>query len=206
MSYNDHMNGKIYFLTFPTGLKCVGQTTRPLDIRMREYKSRSKTLTNLVHEAIRDCGWENVTVTLVMSGIQTQSALDIAEDAFVVLLKTMWPLGLNMKAGGKFNGACSGLVKDKIGAANRGRKQTREHRKNSGAAVKANWQDPEFREKTLAAQNKVIDEKRKENIDKMSELLDAGMTQTQVAKEMGKHRGTVGRWLKWLRENQRAGG
>lgn len=166
------VNGVVYLLTNKvTGLQCVGKSWN-YENRMRQYRSsehrRYRRQPRAVIKAIREHGWDNFTHVKIAQGIQTETALSSTEDAFIKLLKTRWPHGYNLKAGGG-HGKHNVVTKAKMSAMKRGEKnpnfgkspslETRarmsaakrnmsaEHRNNISASLRGRTLSPETRKK-----------------------------------------------------------
>ena len=90
-------NGVIYLLTSPSGKQYVGQTWN-YKYRMNQYRCGCGH--GEIHDAIVEYGWNNFTAEILERDIETQEALDAAEDAFIVSLDTMSPHGYNLRRGG----------------------------------------------------------------------------------------------------------
>lgn len=152
MQIVSHEGGVVYLLTAPSGKRYVGQTW-DLPRRMNRYRCGESTAQPALHNAITKHGWENFRVTVLACGIQTQSALDATEDAFIIMLGTMSPGGYNLKRGGARGKLCA-ESRQKIGDAQRGEKNHMFGKKQSAesnAKRKATMSSPEVRAKLSAA-------------------------------------------------------
>lgn len=93
----------IYLLTFPSGHRYVGQTTRTFEERMKAHKNSVKAVRGcrLVKAAVKKYGWNSVkTEILVLCDIDQ---LDEYETQFIKLYGTMAPNGYNLETGGHGN-------------------------------------------------------------------------------------------------------
>jgi len=88
---------------------------------MLEYRSGKGRGQTVLHRAVIKHGWDNFTTEILERGIETQEALDAAEDAFIMSLNTMSPHGYNLRGGGS-GGKHSAETKDKMSEAKRGEK------------------------------------------------------------------------------------
>jgi len=118
--------GVVYLLTAPSGKRYVGQTW-DLPKRMANYRRGDGRGQPALHHAITKYGWENFRVTVLACGIQTQSALDAAEDAFIMILGTLAPTGYNLRRGG-CGGKMSAEARGRMSASKRGVPKSPEHR------------------------------------------------------------------------------
>jgi group I intron endonuclease len=92
------MPGIVYHLfCTDNGKAYVGQTWNDFDKRMIGHRTHKKML---VGRAIRKHGEQTFVETVLVSGLQTQAELDVAEDAFIVEFGTLHPNGYNLKRGG----------------------------------------------------------------------------------------------------------
>ena len=125
------VNGVVYLLTCKvTGLQCVGKSWN-YENRMCSYRGYERSGGHgEIGKAIREHGWDNFTHVKIAQGIQTESALSKTEDAFIELLKTRWPHGYNLRAGGG-HGRHNAATKAKISQIMRGRPSPHLGRKHS---------------------------------------------------------------------------
>jgi len=119
-SITEIVNGVVYLLTSPSRKQYVGQTW-DYETRMCAYKNKQARGQAALHAAIRKYGWENFTSVIIAQGIQTQSALDATEKAFIRLLNTIAPNGYNLMSGGG-GGKHHAETRAKLSAAQRGEK------------------------------------------------------------------------------------
>jgi len=134
------MNGVIYLLTSPSGKQYIGQSW-DYEMRMGKYRRGVGKYQPAIHAAIQKYGWGNFTATIIMRGIQTQPALDAAEDAFIMLLDTLVPNGYNLKRGG-LGGKPSVESRKKMSAAHLGKKHSAETKAKQSAAHRGKKHKP----------------------------------------------------------------
>lgn len=89
---------KVYKLTFSSGKIYIGQTARPIRIRMIEHRCIAKTSQLPVYCAWRDQG---EPIAEVLAEYETQQESHFAEKAAISLLDTLHPQGYNVSRGGK---------------------------------------------------------------------------------------------------------
>jgi len=140
------MNGKVYMLVCrPTGRRYIGRTYQPLKKRLRCHKNASNNRQPAITHAVKKYGWDNFTVTVLATGIQTLLALIRTERAFIDMLNPE----LNCTHGDADTGAA--LVTDATRAKLRQRRANSNTRKLMSAAAKKNHDDPAYRKRFLSA-------------------------------------------------------
>ena len=144
------VNGVVYLLTSPSGKCYVGQSWC-YENRMSQYRRGEGA--HAIGAAIAKYSWDNFTATIIKRGIETQEALDAAEDAFIVSLNTMSPNGYNMRSGGK-GGKHSAETRAKMSDAQRGRSLSAETRAKIGDAQRGRPKSEEHRAKIGASNRK----------------------------------------------------
>jgi len=137
--------GVVYLLTSPSGKQYVGQSW-DLPNRKVHYRHGNCSSQRALHNAIVKYGWESFSVSVIAQGIQTQSALDATESAFISMLGTLSPRGYNLMSGGR-GGKHSAETKAKM----RGRKHSAETRAKLSAAHRGKPKSPDAVAKTAAA-------------------------------------------------------
>lgn len=95
----------IYCLEFPNGKKYVGKTSH-LGNRIRLYVQSEKTGTGKVHDAIREFGFDSITLSVLSSPKcsskdDLELCLSILEIKYIRDLDTIYPNGLNISFGGE---------------------------------------------------------------------------------------------------------
>lgn len=89
--------GVIYLITnIINGMKYVGQTRRPLKVRISEHKRGSQC----VDKAIQKYGWGNFKIE-VPEECDSQEKLDTRENFWICELNCKKPSGYNLTDGGK---------------------------------------------------------------------------------------------------------
>ena len=127
-------SGVIYLLTSPSGKQYVGQSWN-YEKRMWQYRSGKGRGQTVLHRAVIKHGWDNFTSEILERGIETQEALDAAEDAFIMSLNTMSPHGYNLKRGG-MGGKHNVESITKMSAMKRGKSPSAETRAKISAALR----------------------------------------------------------------------
>lgn len=98
----------IYKITTPNGKQYVGQTTRPLKVRIKEYqKSRNRKASYHypIFRAVRKYGIDNLIVEIIdRASSRTQEELDNKEIYWIDKLKLLNNKGLNCNRGGRTGG------------------------------------------------------------------------------------------------------
>jgi len=142
--------GIVYLLTAPSGKRYVGQA-HDIKERIGHYRRGKCKNQRALHAAITKYGWESFSVSVIAHGIQTQSALDATERAFIALLGTLSPGGYNLKQGGCGGGKHCAETKAMLAAISTGRKQSPEARAKLSAALRGKPRSPEHRAAHAAA-------------------------------------------------------
>jgi hypothetical protein len=136
----------LYRLTFSSGKVYIGQTSRPFKVRMNAHRTAANRGSMLpVHCAWRAHGEPTAEVICTLN---TQDELNAAEVATIKALNTLSPHGYNISLGGDMAPSKNPEVAAKIAAKAKGRKHKDVHR--WAESTRANWKDPEYREKVAA--------------------------------------------------------
>jgi group I intron endonuclease len=91
----------IYKLTNKiTNQKYIGQTTRPLEVRIKQHVTRSKINKTYIANAINKYGINNFEIILLTT-CSNQEELDQQEIEFITSENTLYPNGYNLTFGGK---------------------------------------------------------------------------------------------------------
>lgn len=153
--------GILYLLTFSSGKKYVGQTTRTLKRRIQAHRNAAGKGSPLaVHLAWAKHGEPMVEV---LGEYDTQEALSAAEIAAIQSWGTLSPNGYNISYGGDTAPSKNPEVKKKISATSKGRKFSQEVKEKMATLSRSHWQDPDYRAKVLAGvAESWTDEKRAE--------------------------------------------
>ena len=114
--------GFIYRITSPSYKSYIGQTTRPIEERFREYRRKSDCMA--ISNAIQFYGWEKMTKEYIEI---PDEDLNFYEEMLIGLLGTLTPNGYNIRKGG-LNFKMREETKKKIGKAHTGRTLSKEHR------------------------------------------------------------------------------
>jgi len=141
----------IYELKFPSGKSYIGQTCRPLSVRMRAH-SIAQTA---VGAAIRKYGQDNVLVEILESGLTLEQANE-KETAFIAGRNTLSPGGYNVALGGRQPPPRTGVLvtpetRAKISAANHGKVRSLALRRHLSIIQTGRTQSPEWVAKRVAA-------------------------------------------------------
>jgi len=114
--------GYIYMLTSPSGKSYVGQTTRPIEERLKEHRTGKSSDCVAIYNAIQYHGWENFEKEW---NEVPDDDLNFYEEMLVALLGTLSPSGYNLKEGGA-NGKPSEETKQRMSEAHLGKKESEE--------------------------------------------------------------------------------
>lgn len=119
-AYVNTINDKVY----------VGQSIN-FRHRVALHKGDAKRRHTHFYNAVRKDGWENFAVVQLSSGVQTQAELDNLEKIWILLLRsTDRECGYNILAGG-----------NSVGAYNRGKPKSSEHRAKLAVHLKRVWDE-----------------------------------------------------------------
>lgn len=117
----------IYLLTnISNGKVYIGQTTKPLTVRLRGHRSEARSLrkSQPIHHAIAKYGWDNFTAEILEEC--EEADLDMSERFWIRTYNSLAPNGYNLDSGGSSQKRRSEDTKQKLRVANLGRKQTAE--------------------------------------------------------------------------------
>src|SRR5258708_9942142 len=125
------MNGVIYaYVNKINGKLYVGQTIDFLR-RIALQRGDAKRRHTHFYSAVRKYGWENFEILQLSCGIQTQAALDNLERLWIWLFRaTDRRYGYNILAGG-----------NSVGAYNRGKSKSPEHRNKLAVHLRRVWDE-----------------------------------------------------------------
>ncbi|AGE53389.1 GIY-YIG catalytic domain-containing endonuclease [Acanthocystis turfacea Chlorella virus GM0701.1] len=99
--------GYIYMFTSPKNKRYVGQTTRPIEERLKEHLLPSSGC-KAIYGAIKKHGWENMKKEWIEI---PDDELNFYEEMLVALLGTLVPCGYNLKEGGGNGKPCEEVRK-----------------------------------------------------------------------------------------------
>lgn len=135
----------LYRFTFSSGKVYIGQTTRPLKVRVSAHRAGAKRGSLLaVHCAWRQYGEPVVDVIGVFA---SQDELNAAECATIVALNTLSPNGYNISRGGDMAPSTNPEVAAKISAKAKGRKH--ENTETWARSSREKWKSEEYRQKVF---------------------------------------------------------
>lgn len=135
----------LYRLTFSSGKVYIGQTSRPLKVRISTHRAAARRGSSLpVHCAWRAHGEPEVDVLGVF---ETQDELNAAERATIAALNTLAPNGYNISRGGDMAPSTNPEVAAKIAAKAKGRKHKDTTAWAESTAEK--WKSDDYRRKVL---------------------------------------------------------
>jgi len=125
--------GYIYILTSPKGKSYIGQTIRPIQIRLEEHQ-KSKGGRG-VSGAIKKHGWENFEKDWYYC---PDEELNKHEELMVEVLGTLTPNGYNLREGGGNRGKASEETRQKNSEATKGENNPMYGKKHSDEAKQKN--------------------------------------------------------------------
>jgi len=147
--------GYIYILTSPKGKSYIGQTIRPIEVRLEEHRTGRSKGCRGVYNAIQYHGWENFVIDWYEC---PDEDLNKHEELMVEVLGTLSPGGYNLREGGGNRGKPSEESKQKMSEAQRGEKsymfgipKSEEHKKKVSEAQrgdKGHWYGKKRTEET----------------------------------------------------------
>lgn len=145
----------VYLVTCSvSGKQYVGISYRAADRRWKEHvKAASVTAKSLLSRAIAKYGPDAFVMMVIYEAVDEREACAV-ERAMIAQYDTLAPRGYNLSTGGE------GSV---------GRRVSKIGRANLSAAVKAQWLDPDFRERMLVAfQDRTIPESHVEHLRQLA--------------------------------------
>ncbi|AGE59473.1 GIY-YIG catalytic domain-containing endonuclease [Acanthocystis turfacea Chlorella virus OR0704.3] len=140
--------GFIYRLTSPSGKSYVGQTTRPIEERLKEHQFPSSHCV-AISNAIQHHGWENMKKE--WHEIPDED-LNFYEEMLVAFLGTLSPCGYNLREGGGSGGKMSEEVKQKIREVNIGKTLSDTHKQKIRGANLGKTLSDDHKQKISEAQ------------------------------------------------------
>lgn len=109
----------------------VGQTIRPIQVRLEEHRKGKSKGCRLIYNAIKKHGWENFDIDCYEC---PDEELNEHEEFLVEVLGTLTPNGYNLVGGGGSNGKMSEETKQKHREARLGKPKSKEHNKKNSEA------------------------------------------------------------------------
>jgi len=152
--------------TAPSGKSYIGQT---FDYQRRCWEHKKQQRCTAFARAIQKYGWDNFKHEILKDNLSLEEA-NIWEKFYIERFNTLKPNGYNIRTGGK-NSRIHEETKIKIGNANRGRLQTKEHREKNGNANRGRKHTEAYKE---YMRNKLKGRKYSaETIEKMRQAANA---------------------------------
>jgi len=96
--------GYIYIITSPNGKSYIGQTIRPIEVRLEEHRTGKSKECRRIYNAIKKHGWENFVIDWYYC---PDEELNNHEKLMVEVLGTLSPEGYNLVEGGGNRGKAS---------------------------------------------------------------------------------------------------
>ena len=118
-------------LTSPNGKSYIGQTIRPIEVRLEEHRTGQSRGCRGVYGAIKKYGWDNIEKDWYYC---PDDDLNFDEELLVREIGTLSPNGYNLIEGGGNGGKRSDETKQKNREALLGKKHSDEHKKNNREA------------------------------------------------------------------------
>ena len=109
----------------------IGQTIRPIQIRLEEHQKGKSKGCRLIYNAIKKYGWEKFEIDYYDC---PDEDLNDHEDFLVEVLGTLTPNGYNLMGGGGSNGKRSEETKQKNREALLGKSKSKEHNQKNREA------------------------------------------------------------------------
>lgn len=142
--FKNNINGKVY----------IGQTTKPVRKRVIQHMTNSrpwvKTRKAYFANALNKYGFENFTFDII-ERCKDQQELDDRERYWIAYYKSNnKKYGYNIDSGGNYGKKSKPLSKEhkqKLLLANIGRKKSEQEKYRISSAIKARFNNPEYREK-----------------------------------------------------------
>jgi len=130
--------GYIYIITSPNGKSYIGQTIRPIEVRLKEHRTGKSKECRRIYNAIKKHGWENFVIDWYYC---PDEELNNHEKLMVEVLGTLSPEGYNLVEGGGNRGKASEETKQlqrevKLGENNPfyGKEHTKENKQKISEA------------------------------------------------------------------------
>jgi len=156
--------GYIYILTSPNGKSYIGQTIRPIQVRLEEHRTGRSKGCRGVYNAIQYHGWENIDKDWYEC---PDEDLNFDEELLVREIGTLSPNGYNLIEGGGNGGKRSEETKQKNREALLGKRHSDEHKKNNREARLGKKQSEKTKQKKREANfgknNPMYGKKREDN-------------------------------------------
>jgi len=111
--------GYIYILTSTSGKSYIGQTIRPIHIRLEEHRKGKSIGCRAIYNAIQFYGWDAFDIDWYYC---PDEDLNKHEELMVEVFGTLSPGGYNLREGGGSNGKHSEETKQKISESKTGEK------------------------------------------------------------------------------------
>lgn len=146
------------------GKRYVGVTSQDPEKRWNKGKGYTKRQPHM-YNAIQKYGWENFNHEILIDGISLEDASSLER----MLIKA-WQLqnrqfGYNDQSGGLEHSSLSKEIREKIGNAHKGKKQSEEHKKHLSESKKGQLLSEKTKEKIrIALQGRVFTDEHKENL------------------------------------------
>ena len=149
------MNGMIIYLitNLVNGKQYVGQTIRTIEDRWGNHLCKNSGCTAM-RRAIEKYGKESFEIHEIDSA-KTQSELDSKERFWIRELNTLSPNGYNLTSGGD-HVTFTDETKDKLRAANIGRKHSKETRSRLSSILRTQWARGERKGHPISDKNKCL--------------------------------------------------
>jgi group I intron endonuclease len=109
--------GYIYIITSPNGKSYIGQTTRPIEKRLKEHEAGKSKNSRRIYNAIKKHGWENFVIDWYEC---PDEDLNFDEELMVEVIGTLSPNGYNLREGGGSRGKVSEETRQKNSEATKG--------------------------------------------------------------------------------------
>lgn len=131
--------GTIYLLTNKVnGKQYIGQTTQPLNYRLRQHFHAAKASDAVISRAIRKHGWDNFALR-ELSRVDLSGGMDLINKLEIDAIRvwgTLVPDGYNLASGGKNGGTQHPSTKQKVSLALMGHPVSAETRIKLGNAAR----------------------------------------------------------------------
>ena len=150
-------------LTSPYGRSYIGQTTRPIEERLKEHQLPSSGCV-AIYGAIQKHGWDNFEKHWYEV---PDEELNQHEELMVEVLDTLVPNGYNLKEGGGSGGKPCEEVRKKMSESHKGKTHPDEVKQKIGAAHKGKTTPEEVKQKISKSHTgKTRSDEHKQNLSK----------------------------------------